>query len=119
MAGTRFGSAEPLTEVSELPDRVLWGRAHDGDIAAFGVLFERHASLIYNYCFRRTADWALAEDLTSATFLLACEKPRPRAPAGGERAPAAIWDRDQRGAQSASLIETWTGCVPSPAASAG
>jgi len=38
---------------------------------AFGVLFERHGDRIYNYCFRRTADWALAEDLTSATFLLA------------------------------------------------
>jgi RNA polymerase sigma-70 factor (ECF subfamily) len=57
--------------VSELSDRVLWGRARDGDAAAFGVLFERHGGRIYNYCFRRTADWALAEDLTSATFLLA------------------------------------------------
>jgi RNA polymerase sigma-70 factor (ECF subfamily) len=50
---------------------VLWDRARDGDVAAFGVLFERHAGRIYNYCFRRTADWAVAEDLTSATFLLA------------------------------------------------
>ena len=57
--------------VSEASDRVLWARAGDGDGAAFGVLFERHAGRIYNYCFRRTADWALAEDLTSATFLIA------------------------------------------------
>lgn len=57
--------------VSESSDRALWGRARDGDSGAFGVLFERHAGRIYNYCFRRTADWALAEDLTSATFLLA------------------------------------------------
>src|SRR2546421_253785 len=57
--------------MSEAPDRVLWRRAHDGDGAAFGILFERHGGRIYNYCFRRTADWALAEDLTSATFLLA------------------------------------------------
>jgi RNA polymerase sigma-70 factor (ECF subfamily) len=57
--------------VSEIPDRVLWRRARDGESAAFGVLFERHATRIYNYCFRRTGDWALAEDLTSATFLLA------------------------------------------------
>jgi RNA polymerase sigma-70 factor, ECF subfamily len=34
-----------------------------------GELFEEHARAIYNYCFRRTADWALAEDLTSAVFL--------------------------------------------------
>jgi RNA polymerase sigma-70 factor (ECF subfamily) len=57
--------------VSEVSDRALWDRARDGDAAAFGDLFERHAGRIYNYCFRRTADWALAEDLTSATFLLA------------------------------------------------
>lgn len=57
--------------MSELSDPELWSRARAGDSAAFGVLFERHAGRIYNYCFRRTADWALAEDLTSATFLLA------------------------------------------------
>jgi RNA polymerase sigma-70 factor (ECF subfamily) len=57
--------------VADLSDRVLWQQAREGDDAAFGVLFERHARPIYNYCFRRTGDWALAEDLTSTTFLLA------------------------------------------------
>jgi RNA polymerase sigma-70 factor (ECF subfamily) len=57
--------------MSDAPDRVLWRQAYDGDGEAFGILFERHGGRIYNYCFRRTADWALAEDLTSATFLLA------------------------------------------------
>jgi RNA polymerase sigma factor (sigma-70 family) len=57
--------------VGDVADRALWLRAREGDGAAFGILFERHAGRIYNYCFRRTADWALAEDLTSATFLLA------------------------------------------------
>jgi RNA polymerase sigma-70 factor (ECF subfamily) len=57
--------------VSEPSDRALWRDARNGESAAFGVLFERHAGRIYNYCFRRTGDWALAEDLTSATFLLA------------------------------------------------
>jgi RNA polymerase sigma-70 factor (ECF subfamily) len=33
------------------------------------LLFERHASAIYSFCFRRVADWALAEDLTSIVFL--------------------------------------------------
>jgi RNA polymerase sigma-70 factor (ECF subfamily) len=59
------------TEVVDLSDRALWQQAREGDGSAFGVLFERHAGRIYNYCFRRTGDWALAEDLTSATFLLA------------------------------------------------
>jgi RNA polymerase sigma-70 factor, ECF subfamily len=37
--------------------------------AGFGTLFERHGRAIYNYCFRRTADWSAAEDLTSIVFL--------------------------------------------------
>ena len=59
------------SEVGDLLDRALWEKARSGDGRAFGVLFERHGRRIYNYCFRRTADWALAEDLTSATFFLA------------------------------------------------
>jgi RNA polymerase sigma factor (sigma-70 family) len=50
-------------------DAELWHQAGFGSDAAFGVLFERHAKAVYNYCFRRTADWAAAEDLMSATFL--------------------------------------------------
>lgn len=68
-----------MVEVGDLSDRALWQQARAGDDAAFGVLFERHAGRIYNYCFRRTADWALAEDLTSTTFLLAWRS-RERAP---------------------------------------
>jgi RNA polymerase sigma factor (sigma-70 family) len=64
-------SIGPEDEVSELSDRALWEQTRSGDGPAFGVLFERHAGRIYNYCFRRTGDWALAEDLTSTTFLLA------------------------------------------------
>ena len=55
-------------------DRELWERARAGEAAAFGVLFERHARAVYNYCFRRTADWAAAEDLTSVVFLDAWRK---------------------------------------------
>jgi RNA polymerase sigma factor (sigma-70 family) len=42
--------------------------------AGFGTLFERHGRAIYNYCFRRTADWSAAEDLTSVVFLEAWRK---------------------------------------------
>ncbi len=55
----------------DLADRDLWARAGHGDEAAFGAVFERHARSVYNFCFRRTADWALAEDLTSVVFLQA------------------------------------------------
>lgn len=44
------------------------------DPTAFGTLFERNGRAVYNYCFRRTADWAAAEDLTSIVFLEAWRK---------------------------------------------
>jgi RNA polymerase sigma-70 factor (ECF subfamily) len=52
-------------------DRDLWARAVAGDREAFGEIFDRHARAVYNHLFRRTADWAEAEDLTSAVFLAA------------------------------------------------
>ena len=55
----------------EMPvdDGTLWSRSRAGDADAFGLLFERHARAIYNYCFRRLGDWAAAEDLVSIVFL--------------------------------------------------
>jgi RNA polymerase sigma factor (sigma-70 family) len=55
----------------DLPDATLWERAGDGDGEAFGQLFDRHSRAVYNHCFRLTASWSTAEDLTSTTFLLA------------------------------------------------
>jgi RNA polymerase sigma-70 factor, ECF subfamily len=55
-------------------DSGLWARARRGDADAFGRLFHRHARAIYNFCFRRTADWSTAEDLTSLVFLEAWRK---------------------------------------------
>jgi RNA polymerase sigma-70 factor (ECF subfamily) len=42
----------------------------------FTELFDQHGRAVYNYCFRRTADWSLAEDLTSAVFLEAWRRRR-------------------------------------------
>jgi RNA polymerase sigma-70 factor (ECF subfamily) len=50
-------------------DAELWRLAARGDASAFGVLFERHSRAVYNFCFRRTGDWTVAEDLTSVVFL--------------------------------------------------
>jgi RNA polymerase sigma factor (sigma-70 family) len=50
-------------------DTALWTSAQAGDAEAFGQLFQRHSTLIYNYCFRRVGDWAAAEDLVSVVFL--------------------------------------------------
>lgn len=55
-------------------DSALWHRVRGGDTDAFGLLFDRHANAVYRLCFIRTADWALAEDLTSAVFLEAWRK---------------------------------------------
>lgn len=55
----------------KLSDQEIWTLAGRGDEAAFGELFERHARAVYNFCFRGTADWAVAEDLTSVVFLQA------------------------------------------------
>jgi RNA polymerase sigma factor (sigma-70 family) len=57
-------------------DRELWRRAAGGQGEAFGELYDRHANAIYNYCFRRCGDWALAEDLTATVFLEAWRKRR-------------------------------------------
>jgi RNA polymerase sigma factor (sigma-70 family) len=55
-------------------DRELWRRAAAGQPEAFGELYDRYANAIYNYCFRRCGNWALAEDLTAAVFLEAWRK---------------------------------------------
>jgi RNA polymerase sigma-70 factor, ECF subfamily len=53
----------------EVGDTDLLAMARDGVTGAFGVLFDRHAQSVYNFVFHRTADWSVAEDLTSAVFL--------------------------------------------------
>jgi RNA polymerase sigma-70 factor (ECF subfamily) len=68
----------------DLDDSALWSRAGAGDANAFGVLFERHARAIYNYCFRRVGSWDAAEDLTSIVFLEAWRRVRKPLPMGKE-----------------------------------
>lgn len=51
------------------PDIATRLRASGQD--AMTELFHAHADAIYNFCFRRTADWHTAEDLTSQVFLTA------------------------------------------------
>ncbi|MCS7483543.1 RNA polymerase sigma factor [Umezawaea endophytica] len=55
-------------------DQALWGRAADGDVEAFGELFRRHSGAVWNYAYRLTGSWSVAEDLTSAAFLTACRR---------------------------------------------
>jgi RNA polymerase sigma factor (sigma-70 family) len=70
-----LGTPAPPTDTHALvplrleTDDFLWRRVRSGDPDAFGELFERRGRAIYNYCFRRTANWAAAEDLCSTVFL--------------------------------------------------
>jgi RNA polymerase sigma-70 factor (ECF subfamily) len=57
-------------------DDVLWRLTARGDRDAFAELFDRHALRIYGFCFRQTGDWAVAQDLTSMTFLEAWRRRR-------------------------------------------
>jgi RNA polymerase sigma factor (sigma-70 family) len=50
-------------------DDSLLRASAEGDRDAFGELYERHARTVYNYLFRRIADWSEAEDLTAVVFL--------------------------------------------------
>lgn len=53
----------------EVDDDELVARLRDSDPDALARLFDEHADRIYNFCFRRTASWALAEDAMSSVFL--------------------------------------------------
>ncbi len=51
--------------------RTLVLRAKTGDTEAFGALYDRYLELVYRYVYFRVGSHALAEDLTSETFLRA------------------------------------------------
>ncbi|KAB8186113.1 sigma-70 family RNA polymerase sigma factor [Microbispora catharanthi] len=56
-------------EHDEMRSLVL--RAKTGDSEAFGVLYDHYLELVYRYVYFRVGSHALAEDLTSETFLRA------------------------------------------------
>jgi RNA polymerase sigma factor (sigma-70 family) len=68
MRPDRSADAEPSSAGS---DRALWEQAAQGSTAAFGELFGRHAGAVWNYAYRLTGSWSVAEDLTSSVFLTA------------------------------------------------
>jgi len=92
-------------------DAQLWRRAARGDRDAFGDIFDRHARAIYNFCFRRTANWAHAEDLTSATFLLAWRRRREVTLVGESALPwlygvatRLVWKDERKAARGRSAV---------------
>jgi len=55
----------------ETKDDVLLAQAAQGDQEAFGSLYERYVSRIYNYIYYRTGNTYDAEDLTERVFMRA------------------------------------------------
>jgi RNA polymerase sigma-70 factor (ECF subfamily) len=66
----------------EPSDADLWARSRAGDADAFGLLFDRHERLIYNYCFRRVGNRPTAQDMLSMVFLEAWRRRDKELPPG-------------------------------------
>jgi RNA polymerase sigma-70 factor, ECF subfamily len=62
-------------------DSDLWARSRAGDADAFGLLFERHAKLVFNYCFRRIGNRTKAQDMLAVVFLEAWRRRDKELPA--------------------------------------
>ena len=68
----------------------VWRDLTRGDAAAFRAVFEEHHKAVYNFAFRHTASWAVAEDATQACFTTVWRRARegslPDLPHGSARA---------------------------------
>ncbi|MGW0754217.1 RNA polymerase sigma factor [Streptomyces sp. NPDC002587] len=62
-------------------------RVRSGDPDAFAELFDGYARAVYNHAFRMTGDWAVAEDVMSATFMEAWRLRARVEPEGGSLRP--------------------------------
>lgn len=60
-----------VEKLSELDDARLIQKAKDGDVNAFGELYERYADAIFRFIYSQTAYRLDAEDLTADVFLKA------------------------------------------------
>ena len=72
-------SAGPVGDGSSAPsgDHGTWAlvnAAQAGDMAAYGELFELYYDMVFRFVLFRTGDRALAEDLTSETFVRALRR---------------------------------------------
>ncbi len=70
---TRSPAAVP-SGGDETPVWSLVAAAQAGDAEAFGQLYDRYVTTVYRYVLHRVGDRALAEDLTSETFVRALRR---------------------------------------------
>ena len=71
-AAARARASLPAERAGRLRDLVL--RATAGEADAFGALYDHYVDLVYRYVYYRVGTHALAEDLTSETFLRALRR---------------------------------------------
>ncbi len=62
--------------LSDLDDAALAEKAKT-ERAAFDMLYRRYARRVYGYCYSRTGNGQVAEDLTAQTFLRGTGGDRP------------------------------------------
>ena len=55
-------------DILQASDELILTRAVQGDSQAFGIIYERYVSRIYNYIYYRTGNHHDAEDLTARVF---------------------------------------------------
>jgi RNA polymerase sigma-70 factor (ECF subfamily) len=58
----------------QVPVWALVSRAQEGDAEAFGELYDRYVTMVHRYVYHRVGDRALAEDVTSETFVRALRR---------------------------------------------
>jgi RNA polymerase sigma-70 factor (ECF subfamily) len=68
------GANDAATDEVNEEVRAIVARAQAGDAEAFGELYDRYVDLVYRYIYYRVGAQALAEDLTSETFLRALRR---------------------------------------------
>ena len=80
-ASAEEGSAAPTLrpvpepDAAEQPDVwALVARAQQGDAEAFGELYDHYVAMVHRYVYHRVGDRALAEDVTSETFVRALRR---------------------------------------------
>jgi RNA polymerase sigma-70 factor (ECF subfamily) len=72
--GQRPAEAPPRPDAESARMLALVKQAQDGDGDAFGRLYDAYVDTVYRYIYYRVSNRALAEDLTSETFLRALRR---------------------------------------------
>ncbi|WP_217428104.1 RNA polymerase sigma factor [Microlunatus speluncae] len=67
-ASTVAADPDPDSDESGPDDSGLWRELRTGDEESFRDLLVRHGRAVYNFAFRRTGSWSVAEDVAQSTF---------------------------------------------------